>query len=88
MVTSSSDEGSICAKNCNINSSKCEKLLDIKSDNKLNFDNDIDEIWKKAGQKLNALSRLTLYMDLPKQRMLLNVLFLSQFSYCPLVWIR
>ena len=41
------------------------KLLDIKIDNKLNFNNHIDEIFKKAGQKLNALSRVTPYMDLP-----------------------
>ena len=41
---------------------------------------------KKAGQKLNALSRLTPYMDLWKRRILLNAFFISQFSCCPLVW--
>ena len=52
LLTSSSDKVSICVDNCNIKSSKCEKLLGIKTE--------------KAGQKLNALSRVTPYMDLSK----------------------
>ena len=39
-----------------------------------------------VGQKLNALSRITPYMDLSKRCLLLNAFFISQFSYCPLVW--
>ena len=64
---------------------KCEKLLGIKID-KLNFNTHFDEICKKAGQKLNALSRATLYVNLSKRRILSNAFFISQFSYCPLVW--
>ena len=56
-----------------------------KIDHKLNFDNHIDEICKKAGQTLNALSKVNPNVDLPKRRMLLNAFFLSQFSCCPLV---
>ena len=43
------------------------------------------EVCKKAGQKLNALSGVTPYMDLSKSRILLNTFFISQFSYCQLV---
>ena len=71
--------------NYNIKSSKCEKLLGSKIDNKLNFNTHVDEICKKAGQNLNALSRVTPYMDLSKRR-ILNAFFISQFSCCPLVW--
>ena len=60
LLTSSSDKGSICVDNYNIKSSKREKLLGIKIDNKLNFKTHVDEICKKAAQKLNALSRVTL----------------------------
>ena len=42
---------------------------------------------EKTGQKFNALPGVTLYKDLPKRRMLSNALFLSQLSYCLLVWI-
>ena len=85
LLISSSDKVSICVDNYNIKSSKCEKLFDIKIDNKLNFNTHIDEIYRKAGQKLNVLSRVTPYMDLSKLCLLLNAFFILQFSYCPLV---
>ena len=59
LITGSNDEVSIYVKNYNIESKKCEKHISIKIDNKLNFNNNIHEIWKKAGQKLNTLSRVT-----------------------------
>ena len=70
----------------NIKSSKCEKFSVIKIDSKLKFNTHVDEICKTAGQKLNALSRVTPYMDLSKRRILLNAFFISQFRYCTLVW--
>ena len=85
LLTSNSDKVSICVENYNIKSSKCEKLLGIKVGNKLNFNTHVDEIHKKAGQKLNAFSRVTPYMDLSKRCILLNAFFISQFSYCLLV---
>ena len=44
-------------------------------------------IWKRVGQKLNALSKVTRYNDLSKKCMFLNAFFFSQSSYCPLVWV-
>ena len=52
LITSSSDEVNVYVKNYNIKKSKCQKLLGIKID-KSNLNNHIDEICKKAGQKLN-----------------------------------
>ena len=72
LLTSSCDKVSICVDNHNVESSKCEKLLGIKIDNKLNFNTHVNVICKKAGQKLNALSRVFPYMDSPKRRILLN----------------
>ena len=77
LLTSSSDKVRICVDNYNIKSSKCGKLLVIKMNNKLNFNTHVDEICKKAGQKLNVLSRVTPYMNLPKRRILLNAFFIS-----------
>ena len=59
LITSSNDEVSMYVENCNIKSSKCEKHISIKIENKLNFNNHIDKIWKNAGQKLDMLSRVT-----------------------------
>ena len=56
LLTSSRDVMSICLHNYNIKSSKSGKLLGIKIDSKLNFNTHVDEIYKKVGQKLNALT--------------------------------
>ena len=66
LLTSSSDKVSICLDIHNIKSSKCEKLLGNKIDNKLNLNTHVYEICKKSGQKLNVLSRANPYMNLSK----------------------
>ena len=76
----------INVENNQITNSKCEKLLGIKIDHKLTFNAHIDEICKKAGQKMNTLSRVIPYMNITKQRTLLKTFFISQFNYCPLIW--
>ena len=58
----------------------------MKFDNRLTFDKHVNDICKTAGQKLNALSRVTPYMELSKRRVLVSAFFMSQFNYCPLVW--
>ena len=65
LITSSSDEVSICVGNYSLKSSKYEKLLGIKIDNKLNFKND-NKVCKKTRQSLNMLPRVKLYMNLWK----------------------
>ena len=34
---------------------------------------------------MNALSRIVPYMNIEKWRTLLNIFFISQFNYCPLI---
>ena len=41
---------------------------------------------RKAGQKLHALSRIAKYISEDKKRMLLKPFIISQFNYCPIVW--
>ena len=76
----------INVENNQITSNKCEKLLGIKIDHKLTFNAHIDEICKNAGQKMNLLSRVIPYMNITKRCTLLNTYFISQFNYCPLIW--
>ena len=54
-----------------INNSKCEKLLGIKIDCKLSFDDHIGNMCKKAGAKLNALTRVAQYMNTEKKRLII-----------------
>ena len=69
-----------------ITNSACEKLLGIKVDSSLNFEDHIGSICKKAGAKLNALTRITNHMPFQNRKLLMNAFFTSQFSYCPLTW--
>ena len=62
------------------------KLLGVTIDNKLNFDEHVDKICKKANNKLHALSRIAKYLDATKLRLVMKTFFDSQFNYCPLTW--
>ena len=69
-----------------IDKSDTEKLLGVKFDKKLAFDDHISDICKKAGRKISALTRVTPYIGIAKKRILMNAFFTSQFSFCLLVW--
>ena len=58
-----------------IKNSECERLLGVKFDSKHTFDQLIFDLCEKAGRKVNALVRNTRYMNLPKQRLLMNSFF-------------
>ena len=41
---------------------------------------------KKVNRKLHALTRVSKYMTLNKCRFLMRSFIISQFKYCPLIW--
>ena len=41
---------------------------------------------KKASQKLNSLSRIALSILFEQREIIFSSFFISQFSYCPLIW--
>ena len=86
LITSKQSCMNLKIGNINIENSTCEKLLGVEVDNNLNFIEHLDGIIKKAGRKVGDLSRIFLFMDLTKRRLLMNSFFSSQFSYCPLIW--
>ena len=86
LLVSTNETVKIQVGNYNIANSKCEKLLGINFDHNMNFDKHLSELCKKASRKINALSRITPYMNVSKKRVLMNAFFKSQFSYCPLIW--
>ena len=69
-----------------IKNSEYEKLLGIKLDTKLNFNEYLHDIISKASRKVNALSRVMLFMSLSKKKKLVNSLVKLHFSYYPLIW--
>ena len=73
--------------NLTIKSSEEVEILGIKIDNNLNFNNHINLISRKAGQKLSALLRISSNLNMKQKKLLYKSIIKSQFNYCPLVWI-
>ena len=69
-----------------VKNSREEKLLGVKIDSKLSFENHVSSLCKKASQKLHALARVVNFMDLAKRKKLMKAFMTSQFNYCPLIW--
>ena len=59
--------------------------MGVTFDNKLKFEKHIT-ICQRANRKLNALARLTTYVELGKRRIVMTTFFDSQFIYCPVIW--
>ena len=66
--------------------SQRQKLLGVTIDRKLNFDEFVFSMCKKAGKKLAALARLSYYLNERQKRVLFKSFIESQFSYSPLTW--
>ena len=62
------------------------KLLGVEIDSKLNFNEHVTKLCKKANQKLHALARIAKYLSSEKLRILMKSFIDSQFNYCPLIW--
>ena len=86
VILSSQDNVHVNIGTTQIENSKYQKLLGFNIDSKLTFEDHINRICKKTSAKLNALSRISYYLDPLKRRLLLNAFFTSQFNYCPLTW--
>ena len=85
-ICSSNEELNIVMEDQTISNSNYEKLLGVLLDSKLTFKPHIDSICRKAGLKLNAISRIIPYMHFSKRRLLVNAFLSSQFNYYPLIW--
>ena len=59
-------------------SSKDEVILGITIDNKLSFDSHIRKMCKKSGQKLNALSRITTFLNKDQKSIIFNAMTCSE----------
>ena len=86
LLLSTKEDKSIEIDGHKISNSNCEKLLGVIIDSQLKFNVHLEALIKKANQKVHVLARITPYMSIPKRKLLMNSFFMSQFNYCPLVW--
>ena len=69
-----------------IESNTKELVLGITIDRDLKCDEHVNNLCKKACQKLDALVRIASFMDVDKKRMIMKAFIELRFGYCPLVW--
>ena len=69
-----------------IESLSAVKFLGIEVEDKLNFNNHINTICRSAANQLNALIRLRPLLGIEDRKAHIQNFVLSNFSYCPLVW--
>ena len=68
-----------------IRSTLSVKVLRVHTDDKLNFNEQINKLFKSAGNQLNTLIRLKSLLGLKEKEVLVNSFIYSNFNYCPLV---
>jgi hypothetical protein len=62
------------------------KLLGVHLDDKLNFERHISEICIRASRKINALSRISKFLNVQCRTKLFNAFVKSNFVYANIVW--
>jgi len=87
-LSSLEEKTQICLEKCSIKTSASQKLLGITIDKKLTFNEHVSKLCDKASMKINALARICPFMPHEQRKILMNAYFLSQFGYCPLVWMN
>ena len=69
-----------------ISSTEHFKLLGIEIDNKLRFNKHVETQCDKTNKKVSAFRRLKFYLAREEAMKLCNTVIISNFNYCPLVW--
>ena len=65
--------------------SKIRVLLGIIIDHELKFDDHVNYLCKKTGQKFNALVRIVSFMNISKKRIIIKSFIESSFGNCSLI---
>ena len=73
---------------CILEKSNSQKLLGVTIDWQLNFNENITNLCDKASKKIQAFARIFPYIPQTQKQLLMNGYFMSQFGYCPLVWMN
>ena len=71
-------------KNFKLKNISVSEILGVTINRKLKFDKHVKHIYKKAGNKLNALTRVANILDLFQKNTLFKSFIKGQFNYCPL----
>ena len=77
---------SLCVDDVVLKPESHVKILGVFLDDKLSFSKHISMCCTKAARQLNALARISRYLDMSSRTLLYNNFIRSNFNYCPMVW--
>ena len=60
--------------------------MGVTIDSKLNFSDHVSNVCKKAARQLNALARISRFLNPASRMILYNSFVMSNFNYCPIAW--
>ena len=63
------------------------KLLGVEIDSKATFNKHIETLCSKVNRKVSAFARLNNYISREQALTVCNTVILSNFNYCPLIWL-
>ena len=61
-------------------------LLGITIDYRLSFDTHIGNLWKMAARQINALKKLSGFLNQSSKHTMVNSFIIANFNYCPVIW--
>ena len=73
-------------RNTIISSERSVKALGVTIDYRLTFNDHVSACYVKTARQLNALARISKYLDIKSKKIIFNSFIRSNFEYCPLVW--
>ena len=78
----------ISASNFDIENTHSQKFLSVTIDRNLNFHEHVSSLCKRVNTKINAMTRVFPFMLSNKGKLITKAILMSQFGYCPLLWIN
>jgi len=76
----------LCFSDQVIQSVSCVRLLGVKIDNRLSFDDHVSSICSKVSLQISALRRIVKFLSLENRISIYNAFIASNFTYCNTVW--
>lgn len=86
LIGQSNDLTSLHISNSIIPATNMECLLGVTIYSDLTFSQHLNGVIAKANKKINALSRVSPYMNQIQRKIVFQSFVKSQFTYCPLIW--
>ena len=85
LMKANSDKSHLLLSTSTSSSANIDGTIIKNSESEKLFEEHLSKVCDKANQKLNALARISSYMNIIQRKRIIRAFISSQFGYCPLV---